>query len=165
MSLETYTPWLMDASPEFPIHFLNIYILHPDSSGIDERHAFGHLHCHFRRYIGLLTVDRAFVTFRLGRETREGRETWYGCHPISDLEAGYALANRLNRSCAFGTQRCWVFVGRSKAARAVNDLQPVESDYTDLQPQLARCGILECNLFEAKYFWTTEFMKSDNLCH
>ena len=66
-------------------------ILHPDSSGIDERHSFGHLHCHFRRYIGLLTVDRAFVTFRLGRETREGRETWYGCRPISDLEAGYAL--------------------------------------------------------------------------
>jgi hypothetical protein len=25
MSLETYTRGLMDASPEFPIHFLNIY--------------------------------------------------------------------------------------------------------------------------------------------
>jgi hypothetical protein len=25
MALERYTHWLMDASPEFPIHFLKIY--------------------------------------------------------------------------------------------------------------------------------------------
>jgi hypothetical protein len=28
MALERYTHWLMDASPEFPIHFLKIYIYH-----------------------------------------------------------------------------------------------------------------------------------------
>src|SRR5580704_2216004 len=87
---------------------------------------------------------------RFGRATRESGETGCGRHPISDLEAGYILANRLDRPCTFGTQHGGVFIGRSESARAKNDFQPVEPNCTDLQLQFVGRRVLEPYLFEAE---------------